>query len=41
MKHKEIISASLGGAFFAIPYLVLSVPILPSVAIASTAFVAS
>lgn len=41
MKNKEIISAGLGGAFFALPYLVLSVPILPSVAIATTAFVAS
>ena len=38
MKNKEIISAVLGGTFFAVPYLVLSAPILPSLAIGAAAF---
>lgn len=40
MKNSEVISAVVGGAFFAVPYLALSVPILPSLAIGATAFVA-
>lgn len=38
MKNKEVVSAVLGGAFFAVPYLALSVPILPSVLIGAAAF---
>ena len=41
MKYKEITSAILGTAFFAIPYVGLMVPILPSLAIGATAFAAS
>lgn len=33
-----IISAVIGGTFFAVPYLLLSVPILPSLGIAAVAF---
>ena len=40
MKNKDTISAIVGGAFFAIPYLALSLPILPSLAIGAGAFVA-
>lgn len=40
MKHKDTISALIGSAFFAIPYLALSLPILPSVLISTSAFVA-
>lgn len=40
MKHKDTISALIGSAFFAIPYLALSLPILPSVLIGTSAFVA-
>lgn len=40
MKHKDTISALIGSAFFAVPYLALSVPILPSVLIGTSAFVA-
>ncbi len=40
MKNSEVASAVVGGAFFAIPYLALSVPILPSIAIGTAAFVA-
>ena len=38
MKNKEIISAALGGAFFAVPYLALSIPIAPSLIIGAAAF---
>ena len=30
MRNKEIVSAVIGGVFFAVPYLALSAPILPS-----------
>lgn len=40
MKGNEAISAVIGGAFFAIPYLALSVPVLPSLAIGTAAFCA-
>ena len=40
MKHKDTISALIGSAFFAIPYLALSLPILHSVLIGTSAFVA-
>ena len=38
MKNKEIVSAAIGGAFFAVPYLVLAAPLLPSLAIGVVAF---
>ena len=38
MKNKEVVSAVLGGTFFAIPYLALSTPILPSLLIGAAAF---
>ncbi len=38
MKNKEIASAAVGGIFFAVPYLVLSAPILPSLLIGAAAF---
>ena len=38
MKNKEIISATVGGCFFAIPYLALSAPIIPSLLIGMAAF---
>jgi len=41
MKNKEIISAAIGSVFFAIPYLGLSVTLLPSLAIGCAAFGAS
>lgn len=40
MKNSEIASAIIGGTFFAIPYLALSLPILPSLAIGACAFAA-
>lgn len=40
MKHSEIISAAAGGTFFALPYLALSVPLVPSLAIGVAAFAA-
>lgn len=40
MKNSEIVSAFVGGTFFAIPYLALAVPIVPSLAIGTAAFVA-
>ena len=40
MKHSEVASAILGGAFFAVPYLALAVPIVPSLAIGAAAFAA-
>ena len=41
MKNKEIISALLGGTFFAIPYLGLSIAIAPSLVIGCAAYGAS
>ena len=38
MKNKEIVSAAVGGVFFAVPYLVLAVPVLPSLVIGAMAF---
>ena len=40
MKNSEIISAIVGGTFFALPYLALSMPIIPSLAIGAAAFAA-
>lgn len=41
MKNKEIISAIVGGTFFAIPYLVLSAPLAPALIVSGAAFGAS
>ena len=41
MKHKEIISAVVGSAFFAVPYLGLSIALVPSLVIGCAAFGAS
>ena len=41
MKNKEIISAVVGSAFFAVPYIGLSVAALPALAIGCAAFGAS
>lgn len=41
MKNKEIVSAVLGGAFFAVPYLGLSVALGPALVIGCAAFGAS
>ena len=41
MKNKQVISAVIGGAFFAIPYVGLSIGVLPALAIGATAFTAS
>ena len=41
MKNKEIVSAFLGSAFFAVPYLGLSVALGPSLLIGCAAFGAS
>ena len=41
MKNKEIVSAVLGSAFFAIPYLGLSIALAPSLVIGCAAFGAS
>ena len=41
MKNKEVVSAVLGSTFFAIPYLALSITLLPSLAIGCAAFGAS
>ena len=41
MKYKEIASAILGSAFFAVPYLGLSLALVPSLAIGGCAFAAS
>ena len=38
MKNKELVSATIGGVFFAVPYLVLAVPALPSLLIGAAAF---
>lgn len=40
MKNSEIVSAVVGGTFFAVPYLALSIPVLPSLAIGAAAFAA-
>lgn len=40
MKSKDTISALVGSAFFGIPYLALSVPFLPALAIGTSAFIA-
>ena len=40
MKNSEVVSAVVGGTFFAVPYLALSIPLLPSLAIGAAAFVA-
>lgn len=40
MKNNDVFSAVIGGVFFAIPYLALSLPIVPSVAIGTAAFCA-
>lgn len=41
MKNKEVVSAILGSAFFAVPYLALSTALLPALAIGCAAFGAS
>ena len=41
MKHKEVISAIVGSTFFAVPYLGLSIALIPSLAIGCAAFGAS
>ena len=41
MKNKEIASGIIGGAFFAVPYLALSVAFPPSLIIGASAFIAS
>ena len=38
MKNKEVVSAVIGGVFFAVPYLALSAPIIPSLVIGACAF---
>lgn len=40
MKNSEVVSAIIGGTFFAVPYLALSVPVLPALAIGTAAFAA-
>ena len=40
MKYKDSVSAVIGGAFFAIPYLALATPLLPSLLIGGAAFAA-
>ncbi len=40
MKNHDILSALTGGIFFAIPYLTLSVPVIPSLLIGASAFCA-
>ena len=40
IKYKEAISAVVGSAFFAVPYLALSLPLLPSALIGTGAFIA-
>ncbi len=41
MKNKEVVSAIVGGTFFAIPYLGLSIALAPALAIGAAAFGAS
>ncbi len=38
MKNKDIISAVIGSAFFAVPYLAFSTPLAPALAIGVAAF---
>ena len=38
MKNKDIISAIIGSAFFAVPYLAFSTPLAPALAIGVAAF---
>ena len=40
IKYKEAVSAVVGSVFFAIPYLALSLPLLPSALIGTGAFIA-
>ena len=40
MKNSEIASAVIGSTFFAVPYLLLAVPLAPALAIGASAFVA-
>ena len=40
VKNKEVISAIAGSAFFAVPYLTLAVPFVPSLLIGAAAFTA-
>lgn len=40
MKNSEVVSAVIGGCFFAVPYLALAVPLAPSLAIGAAAFAA-
>lgn len=40
LKYKEAVSAVVGSAFFAVPYLALSLPLLPSALIGTGAFIA-
>lgn len=40
IKYKEAVSAVVGSAFFAVPYLALSLPLLPSALIGTGAFIA-
>lgn len=38
MKNKDIYSAVIGGAFFAVPYVALAAPLVPSLVIGAAAF---
>jgi len=40
MKNNGVLAALIGGAFFTIPYIALSIPVLPSLAIGVAAFCA-
>ena len=40
MKNSEVVSAVVGGCFFAVPYLALAVPLAPSLVIGAAAFAA-
>ncbi len=40
MKNSEITSAIIGSTFFAVPYLLLAIPLVPSLAIGASAFAA-
>ena len=41
MKNKQVISAVVGGALFAVPYVGLALGVIPSLAMGLTGFVAS
>ena len=41
MKNKDIVSAVVGSAFFAVPYLGMSIALAPALAIGCVAFGAS